>query len=476
MGTSEPVANQTGAVTSKAGPLLGTIAAWILPLMALCLMVGSLGMAVRAGQMLWMNAGIITYVVCIAMWAVIGIRKLTTKAAIPASDSTTAAPEPATGKMAGASGGSASFNRFANWFLPFIGLVALAAANLLAALTNQQKWLTAGILSFVGSVLVWISTLFIPVLLLPLLGQNAFAQNSYQEPQPLRPAGYIAQLLLSLLCLSTALTYAENAAHVRWLVFAIGCFVLYLLVVSVQAIAFHQDGVALRWTVIPGIGLGLLILGLGWAIDLYRVNWMLATIVGVCGCVTVWMAPAMASASKSYSSDGPQPNVPSRMPALSILGLLIALGLAFYGRQMSALQAVLLALFGGLAVWFSWMVIAAVERDGAPQVESNWGGIGGGMGGWRCSPSIVYAICTLVFALCAAFCLLGGAASSSSADAPSKTLSEKTLEPPSTQHPASGSKTTPSQPEQAATANATQPASAPPLPSLPAPAEVKDKK
>jgi len=59
------------------------------------------------------------------------------------------------------------------------------------------------------------------------------------------------------------------------------------------------------------------------------------------------------------------------------------------------------ALGVGAALSFLLFLIQLVRGDG-PQIESHWGGFGGGLGGWRLSPSAALLIITLVLSSMAA--------------------------------------------------------------------------
>lgn len=60
-------------------------------------------------------------------------------------------------------------------------------------------------------------------------------------------------------------------------------------------------------------------------------------------------------------------------------------------------QSLLLLLFGGLTALFAVIFFIAVLRGDAPLVETHWGGIGGSLGGWRLSKSLVYFLGALAF-------------------------------------------------------------------------------
>jgi hypothetical protein len=49
-----------------------------------------------------------------------------------------------------------------------------------------------------------------------------------------------------------------------------------------------------------------------------------------------------------------------------------------------------------VAVTFLGFAIWEIQHGRPPMIESQWGGIGGGAGGWRMSNSLVYLLCTLV--------------------------------------------------------------------------------
>lgn len=92
-------------------------------------------------------------------------------------------------------------------------------------------------------------------------------------------------------------------------------------------------------------------------------------------------------------------------PALTF-AMVAFLGVAVYRHEVSASLAALLALIGGLTAWFLVLFLQAVDQDGPPQFETNWGGLGGGLGGWRFSASLIYLICFLVAAVVVCFAFL----------------------------------------------------------------------
>ena len=81
--------------------------------------------------------------------------------------------------------------------------------------------------------------------------------------------------------------------------------------------------------------------------------------------------------------------------------LFIALGgtlvFAVIRGELTAVRAAALALLGALTLWCAAAFFAAMRDGRWPAVETHWGGLGGGLGGWRAAPSLVYLMATLGF-------------------------------------------------------------------------------
>jgi hypothetical protein len=60
-------------------------------------------------------------------------------------------------------------------------------------------------------------------------------------------------------------------------------------------------------------------------------------------------------------------------------------------------HGVALGVLGLGTIVFLLLFVRMVERGFSLQVESNWGGIGGGMAGWRVSPSLTYFAAAAIF-------------------------------------------------------------------------------
>ena len=91
----------------------------------------------------------------------------------------------------------------------------------------------------------------------------------------------------------------------------------------------------------------------------------------------------------------------SRNGLFLILTSAFVLGLAAAVRWggLGLPVAVLAGFFGLLTAFFAGRFALAVERDpDRPGFESHWGGLGGGLGGWRVSTSLVYLMAAIAFA------------------------------------------------------------------------------
>lgn len=79
---------------------------------------------------------------------------------------------------------------------------------------------------------------------------------------------------------------------------------------------------------------------------------------------------------------------------MAFLGLLVA---AAVEDRLGYTAAGLLALVGSLALLFGGRFFSAVGDGDRPRIETNWGGLGGTMGGWSVSSSVVYLLAALFF-------------------------------------------------------------------------------
>ena len=89
---------------------------------------------------------------------------------------------------------------------------------------------------------------------------------------------------------------------------------------------------------------------------------------------------------------------------LLTLALLVGLLAAAAARQVQLVDATSLFVLGGLTVGFAGGFAGFVRRGEWPRFETSWGGLGGGLGGWRLSPALACLIGAIAFG--AAFTLV----------------------------------------------------------------------
>jgi len=87
------------------------------------------------------------------------------------------------------------------------------------------------------------------------------------------------------------------------------------------------------------------------------------------------------------------PAAPVKFPSITFSGVHVWHGIA-------------LGVLGFGTLLFLVLFIRMIERGVAPQIETQWGGIGGGMGGWRVSASLTYLAATVVFGVLFAFFII----------------------------------------------------------------------
>ncbi|MCB9765067.1 MAG: hypothetical protein H6739_35160 [Alphaproteobacteria bacterium] len=80
---------------------------------------------------------------------------------------------------------------------------------------------------------------------------------------------------------------------------------------------------------------------------------------------------------------------------LAFFGIFLAL--ATYQGELGAWRAGVMLLLAAVTLWFLQLFGDSMTRGHWPTLESHWGGLGGGLGGWRISPSLVYLLGALWF-------------------------------------------------------------------------------
>lgn len=79
------------------------------------------------------------------------------------------------------------------------------------------------------------------------------------------------------------------------------------------------------------------------------------------------------------------------------LALATALGAAIGRGELPVGRGGTAFLFGSVMIFFLGSFAAAMRSSTWPTVETSWGGLGGGLGGWRISPAVLYLVAALVF-------------------------------------------------------------------------------
>lgn len=79
------------------------------------------------------------------------------------------------------------------------------------------------------------------------------------------------------------------------------------------------------------------------------------------------------------------------------LALLAGLLKAVAARQIPLVGATSLFVLGALTVGFAGGFAGFVRRGEWPRFETSWGGLGGGLGGWRLSPALACLMGAVAF-------------------------------------------------------------------------------
>jgi hypothetical protein len=443
-----PDPTQSAPTEPKSSFTVERFAAWALPLAAFAILLFGVWQAIVASELSWIVGGVIVYGACLALWLGLSLLRraqlVSPAPAIsvgsPSNRPITATPERPLPVREMISLGqdvlrplesdsfseAVVFARYAIWALPYLAVVCLIYANIQAAISQQQRWITTSLLSFAGCVAAWIVHI-----LRPWIERNKpVSQSAAGAPASSLLTQFAAAVLpfLSLIALAGALLAAANASQIKWLTAGALSFCGYLSIVVVVWVRTSyaagvpqpatpdptaQPGLIIllqgNWVVrlaMPAMALAALAGDLAMAARFHQLTWITVGLVVFCACMVVWFLQTLGS-SQTITAVAPASSTsPPMVPALLLCALLALLGVATYKHEISALEAALLAIPGGLALWFSWIFVGSMTTDGPPQIESNWGGLGGGMGGWRFSASLVYVLCALTFAVCTSFAFL----------------------------------------------------------------------
>lgn len=83
------------------------------------------------------------------------------------------------------------------------------------------------------------------------------------------------------------------------------------------------------------------------------------------------------------------------MTVIAVAGALLAFGVVF--GKVEPIPAALLLIFGSAALLVAVAVAATLKEKVGLEITSHWGGLGGGVGGWRVSPAVTGVLLALVF-------------------------------------------------------------------------------
>jgi hypothetical protein len=203
---------------------------------------------------------------------------------------------------------------------------------------------------------------------------------------------------------------AINVAAALWLVAGLGIAIALIIVVFKE---FDSEDEALPYLALGGIGLaevGLLVLATyllfpGVVLWAWRVSAVLYVVMALIAATRVGSSPlaraaaagnvllaiAMAATSIDPGDALTRPAVASSAPP-ALLTVITIDGVKLW-------HGVAIGLLGLGTLTFLLLFIRAMERGDSPAFESHWGGIGGGIGGWRMSTSLTYVMGAAVFGL-----------------------------------------------------------------------------
>ncbi len=127
---------------------------------------------------------------------------------------------------------------------------------------------------------------------------------------------------------------------------------------------------------------------------------------GVIGAVLFGAASPRSGGSLEGPPPPPGPALSARglgaISASVILALITLCDSAVRANALEPLSAGLVLVFGALALVAFVAAVDLVQRGQGVEFESRWGGLGGGLGGWRLSPVAVLIAIGLLFAIAAA--------------------------------------------------------------------------
>jgi hypothetical protein len=119
---------------------------------------------------------------------------------------------------------------------------------------------------------------------------------------------------------------------------------------------------------------------------------LIGLVLGIAGSV-LWRRLRRAGASTPAATE-PTPAVAPIALAASVFALMLLAGVAAGG--MSALRAAALLVVGPPTALVIWHAALRLSRNESVGFDSHWGGLGGGIGGWRISSATVLVLVALI--------------------------------------------------------------------------------
>jgi hypothetical protein len=107
---------------------------------------------------------------------------------------------------------------------------------------------------------------------------------------------------------------------------------------------------------------------------------------------------AVGVAITAFAYGRAQRNAPTSWTCIVLFCAAIVAVAAVRTDQLSFGQALPIVILGGVAVIAASAAIARFEKGDRVEMESHWGGLGGGLGGWRISAVTILSLLALAFA------------------------------------------------------------------------------
>jgi uncharacterized membrane protein YidH (DUF202 family) len=134
-------------------------------------------------------------------------------------------------------------------------------------------------------------------------------------------------------------------------------------------------------------------------------------------------APAFVTtlSDRPFPTSGQPPQRQNRGVVLAIIALWIASSVAMRVGALDFGQTLVAVLSGSAAIACTWQVVRGLEAGQGFAVESHWGGLGGGLGGWRATSLTTATLLALLLGTVTVLAVIAGprqTAASSPAPAP----------------------------------------------------------